>query len=125
MKDGRPFADVLHCAMYAEGQGGDEKLIRWLLPRVELRMSDGKAPLHMAYSIGKPKLVFLLRHWTEKRAKETAKEKGFEKGFVETEDDFAVAPLSAGIRGRMGLVDLILCAEPTARSLRIFMEVTD
>ena len=112
MKDGRPFADVLHCALYAEGQGGDEKLLRWLLPRVELRSSDGKHPLHMAFIIGKPKLVFLVRQ-------RAAKEKGI------SEDDFTVAPLSLGIRGRMGLVDLILCAEPTARSLRIFMEVSD
>ena len=57
-RNGRPFYDVLHAAIIAEGRGGEDHVIKFLLPKVQLgRTCDGKHPLHLAFVMGKPSLV--------------------------------------------------------------------
>ena len=118
-RNDKPFYDVLHAAIIAEGRGGEDHVIKYLLPKVELRRnSEGKHPLHLAFVMGKPSLVCLIRSWMENNG-----DKSTETQLAESLSEGTSAPLRLGIQGmKMTLRELILCAEVTPLSLRIFME---
>ena len=113
----KPYYDAFHAAIIAEGRGGEDHVIKFLLPKVELqRNSEGKHPLHVAFALGKPSLVCLIRSWMEKKEKGKCTEAELASGEV-------VAPLRLGIQTmKMTWRELILCADTTALSLRIFMD---
>lgn len=117
-RNGRPFYDVLHAAIIAEGRGGEDHVIKFLLPKVQLgRTCDGKHPLHLAFVMGKPSLVCLIRSWMEK-----TDDKSSEPQWADSQSA-VTAPLRLGIQGmKMTLRELILCADASVLSLRIFME---
>eukprot|EP00913_Durusdinium_trenchii_P009607 g9026.t1 len=84
-------------------------------PQLDKNLKFGaRHPLHVAFQVGSPSIVLRVRRWmlqsnvTETDLALSSKCKG--------------APLKYGIDGRrMKLQDLILCADTTALSLRVFM----
>ncbi|CAK9093889.1 Hypothetical protein SCF082_LOCUS44148 [Durusdinium trenchii] len=116
-RDGHEHYDVLFAALF----GAHEDMIQFILsqvpadPQLDKNLKFGaRHPLHVAFQVGSPSIVLRVRRWmlqsnvTETDLALSSKCKG--------------APLKYGIDGRrMKLQDLILCADTTALSLRVFM----
>lgn len=113
-KDGHPYCEVLQTALLGDGAGaGLEDVVRFLLSETGIRHSAfGKHPLHFAAMSGKPSLVCIVRHWMKKQ--------GIKEADILTTT--TEAPLTLAIQmAAMTLKDLVLSAEASAFSLKVFM----
>ena len=92
---------------------GLEDVVRFLLSETGIRHSAfGKHPLHFAAMSGKPSLVCIVRHWMKKQ--------GIKEADILTTT--TEAPLTLAIQmAAMTLKDLVLSAEASAFSLKVFM----
>eukprot|EP00435_Cladocopium_sp_Y103_P057108 s3038_g19.t1 len=123
LKDGVTYCGVLHAALLGEGPGLED-VVKFLLSNTELTCTAaGKHPLHFAAIAGNPSLICLVRHFMKKQGMTEADIPG---GTVPSTDLNSVelqAPLTLAIRmATMKMKDLVLSAEPSSYSLKLFMK---
>lgn len=91
--------------------------MRFLLSETGMSYSEtGKHPLHFAAMSGKPSLICIVRHWMKKQDLTEA------DILTTTMHRQTEAPLTLAIQmAAMTLKDLVLSAEASAFSLKLFM----
>ena len=103
--------------------GGLEAVVKFLLSKTELTCTAaGKHPLHFAAMAGNPSLICLVRHFMKKQGITEADIAGAtcEKDLNSIE---LQAPLTLAIQmATMKMKDLVLSAEPSSYSLKLFMK---
>ncbi|CAK9006930.1 unnamed protein product [Durusdinium trenchii] len=127
-KDGRPYCEVLHAALLclSEDFASTKATVNFLLEEAEMTCtSTGRHPLHLAVNSGKPELICLVRHWMKKKG---ITEEDLPTSHEVIEDSVRKTcfhierPLTVAIQSaKMKLKDLVLSAEPSAFSLKMFM----
>jgi hypothetical protein len=110
----KPHYDVLHAAVFAEGRGGDPRLVRHLLA-VNAQINpnaNGHWPLHMSFQTGSMELISLFQEEADRRDG-----LGFEM------KSGTPSPLELGVEwGKMTEEQLANAAPLTAHSLHVFIE---
>lgn len=117
-RDEKPHYDVLHAAIFAEGRGGDQHIVTYLLEQnapLENNL-DNKSVLHLAFQTGQAELIPLLRE--KMRAKgilRAAESPEFPEPGSET-------PLQVGVHMRkLSEEQLSQVADLTSESLVVFI----
>lgn len=113
--DPRDQHDVLHAAVFAEGRGGGEGMVRLLLEHKAPLVSNNSSrnPLHLAFQTGQASLIPLLREEMGRRGVLEAAES----------DALGETPLKVGIHMRkLSEEQLSQAAALTAESLLVFIQ---
>lgn len=125
LKDGVAYCGVLHAALLGEGPGL-EAVVKFLLSKTELSCTAaGKHPLHFAAISGNPSLICLVRHFMKKQGITEADLPGATLASAQKDLNCVElqAPLTLAIQmATMKLKDLVLTAEPSSYSLKLFMK---
>lgn len=110
-----PHYDVLHAAVFAEGRGGFEDIVEFLLEAeadILSRNLEGRSALHLAFQAGSVPLVKLFRRRLSAL--------GIDDTHFQAEN--VPLPLALGIsQGIMAEEELVESAELTSTSLRTFI----